>query len=361
MDRLQYDISEQMLTREERSSFSSCLRHYGVDEAVWDIYESFLGSSSSVTRPSIMRAFQNGRLAGAAFFFICRAGGRTLFRNPLLAAAVNLTRMPSYIWFRQGICADLGANPGFFADGSDGPSVLSGMIIHLRRKALSLFITDLADNETCHPGAKRFPYVREGAVNVKGKHDISEFVGEHGKLKRKLRTFSKKGGTVEVLKGALDRETRKDLLRCVRSTMESSYFYAPYQDHFPVMIDRSCSIPSERLLSVIARLDGAFAGYHTFLRTGKGMRMLHGAFDRSRDSLYHAYENIITRSAEHAIREGLEAVYFGPILNETKRRMMNMADKTAIFFTSSNPLVRSFLPALYSRSSMQSAKLLEFS
>lgn len=361
MDKFQHDISSNMLTWDERSSFSSCLGHYGIDETVWDVYECFLRSSSSVTRPSIMRAFHNGELAGAAFFFICHAGGRTLFRNPLLAAAVNLTRMPSYIWFRQGICADLMANPGFFADGYDGHSILSGMINHLRKKALSLFITDLTGNEAYYLGAKRFPYVKEGAVSVKGKRDVSEYVEEHGKLKRKLKTFSKKGGTIEVLKGALDQKTRTDLLRCVRSTIKSSFVHTPFQDHFPTMIEESCCIPSERLLSVIARLDGNFVGYHTFVRTGRGMRMLHGAFDRGRDSLYHAYENIIVRSAEHAIREGLEAVYFGPIMNETKRRMMNMTEKTEIFFSSNNPLVRSVLPVLYSRSSMQSAKLLAFS
>jgi hypothetical protein len=360
MDTFRFEISQNMLTAEERTVFSAGLRRQGLDEAVWEVFDCFLHDSSRVTKPSIIRAYEKEKLAGAAFFFKCYGGGDTLFSNRLLASTVNLARMPSCIWFRQGVCADLAANPGFAAEGFDAALVISGIIRHLRKVALSLFITDHAHSEAEHPGAIRFPYVREGAVKVSQYHDISEYLGEHGKLKRKIRIFAKKGGTIEVLKGPLDLQTRQDLGRCVRATMQSSFVRTPFQDLFPAMIDRSCTVGSERLVTIIARLGGDFIGYHSFLRTGKSLRMLHGAFDRSRDSLFHAYENIITAASEHALKEGLEAVHFGPVMNETKRRMMNSSTETAIFFTSRNALVRAVLPGLYRRSSMQSEKLLAF-
>jgi hypothetical protein len=53
--------------------------------------------------------------------------------------------------------------------------------------------------------------------------------------------------------------------------------------------------------------------------------MIHGAFDRSLETTQHSYENIMTAAADYAIQHGLEIVHFGPIMNETKRRLMKIA------------------------------------
>jgi hypothetical protein len=91
------------------------------------------------------------------------------------------------------------------------------------------------------------------------------------------------------------------------------------------------------------------------------IRCLTGAFNRNLTTTHHAYENMIIRVVGFAIEHGIQTVYFGPVLNETKRRMMNRFIPTQLYISSSQTwLLRLFMPIL-NISRMQSKKLLEFS
>jgi len=70
---------------------------------------------------------------------------------------------------------------------------------------------------------------------------------------------------------------------------------------------------------------------------------------------------MIFRVVGFAIEHGIQTVYFGPVLNETKRRMMTRFVPTQLYLSSKLPwLLRFFMPIL-KRSQMHSQKLLEFS
>ncbi len=360
MSQYTYSISNSPLTPQERNLFSSHIKKLKADDAIWQIYDCFLASESHWSKPRIIRALDNGKLVGAAFLIMCYAGGSSLFKNPFIAKIVDAMRIPSYLWLRQGLCADLMANPGFVADGYDHDEVITGILGFLKKKASSLFITDFASEERFHNDARVFRYTKEGGVSVTGMSSSADYVAQHANIKRKIKGFVNKGGTVEMVPGPPDEETRNRLLHCVRATMGASFVRTPFQDHFPSMIEEGCRLKTNRIVYAIPRMKGEILGYHAFIQTGNSLRLLHGAFDRTRKTTFHAYENLMIEAAGYAIKEGLEVVHFGPIMNETKRRMMNITLKTNIYFYSNNPFNRLFLPFLYSRSSMQNEKLLAF-
>jgi hypothetical protein len=361
MKTIQFKTSNESLKPEETSVFSGQLQKYKVDNAIWDIYNSFLQSSSPFSKPRVLRAYQGQSLVGVLFYVVCYGTGKSLFKNSSLAGMVDILKIPIHVWIRQGICADIMSNHGFVADGYDYQNIISGMLGHLRQTSPCLVVTDLAENAYLHKGARNFPYTKEGAISLEGMSSIDDYLSDHSNLRKKLRKFTKDGGSIEIRAGSLDPGTMEIVRKCVLATMERSVIRTPFQDHFPTIILQTCCLNSDRIVHFIARMNGQFLGYHTFIHTGKGLRLIHGAFDRTLETTQHSYENIITAAADYALKHGLEIVYFGPIMNETKNRLMNMAFESKVYLYCSNPVLRLILPFLYGRSRMQAKKFLEFS
>ena len=273
---------------------------------------------------------------------------------------IDIVKTPVHIWIRQGICADIISNHGFVANGYDQETIIPGLLNYLKKVSPCLFVTDLSKNASLHKGAKSFPYTKEGAISLEGMRSIDDYIVNHNNLKRKLRKFEKDGGTIEVHKGDFDKETLELVQKCFLSTIEKSVIRTPFQDHFPTMVLQTCCLKSDRMIHFIARLNGQFLGYHTFIQTGKSLRMIHGAFDRTLKTTQHSYENIITAAADYAIKQKLEIVHFGPIMNETKNRLMNRSFQANIYLYCRNPVYRVFIPFLYRRSSMNAKELRNF-
>jgi hypothetical protein len=53
------------------------------------------------------------------------------------------------------------------------------------------------------------------------------------------------------------------------------------------------------------------------------MEIYPGAFDRTRHTNYHVYENLIMTTIHHALEHGLQSIYYGMVVNETKAKMMS--------------------------------------
>jgi hypothetical protein len=92
------------------------------------------------------------------------------------------------------------------------------------------------------------------------------------------------------------------------------------------MILRAASPPAsafdDRLVHFVARFDDEFSGYHSFVISGKSLCCLSGAFDRTRHTNYHAYENVIVESIRFSLENGIRRIFYGPVTNETKAKMM---------------------------------------
>jgi hypothetical protein len=353
-------LNDEMLSPFERDRFAPFLDAQGLDAAIWDVFRCFLAGRTRTTHPRVLRVYDRDRLVGAAFVAYCRGYGKSLFRSPLLHIPTDLVGMPSYIWFRVGFGPEVAANPGFVAPESAHDDVIRAMIAHLRRNAWGVMITDRAANSYLHAGVSEFPYASDGTVDVSGMASAQDYVGAHRNSKRKIRHFVNKGGTVEVIHGPLDDSMVAAVNRCQEATVKRSVIFSPFQDAFSRAMIETCRCPSDRLVHFVARINGDVLGYHTFVRTGTGLRMLHGAFDRERHTTHHCYENLIIDSVRYAIEHKLHTVHFGPVLNETKHRMMNGTEKASFFFHSRFGLIRTCFPIAFRLSRMQSRELLAF-
>jgi hypothetical protein len=303
---------------------------------------------------------EKDRLIAAALLLLCRRVGRALFRSPVLYKPINVLKIPVWLWIKAGFGPEVIANPGFYASDVDTDLIAGKMIDYMADNSLSFFVTDVQANSSHHKNALVFPYVDEGMVDVSGMNSVQDYIQEHRNLKKKIRSFRNKGGNLETVRGSVKEKERQTLINCCNATMRKSFVSTPFQDAFPDVIDETLRCDSSAFIHMISRMNGEITGYHSFIMAGSSLRMMHGAFNRDMGSTYHAYENLILASLEFAIDQKLNRVYFGPIMNETKRRMMQISEPCATYFYSKNPVFRRILALIYSNSNFQNRKLMAF-
>ena len=358
---LHFSLSEEFLSPQEQIIFSDYLKERGVDEEIWQLYPCFFKRASKWTRPHVLRVFKANELIGAALLLKCNRVGRSLFRSPLLNNPVNWLKIPVLIWLKVGFGPEVIANPGFFKNAIDADRTAREMIKYLQHNSIAIFVTDLQSNASHHVNATVFPYVDEGSVEVAGMKSVQEYIDEHRNLKKKIRSFKNKGGTIEIVRGRPEKKDQQVLIGCCDATMRKSFVHTPFQDAFLDVIDETLHCDSTAFIHIVAKMDGEIFGYHSFVETGSSLRMMHGAFNRDMKSTFHAYENLILASLDFAIGQQLIKVYFGPVMNETKRRMMQISEPCATYFYSNNPVIRRIFALMYSKSQLQNQKLMAFS
>ncbi len=357
---LRIAVSSEAATCEERGVFDAALDDLGVDHSVWEVFDRLMGLSARGTMPQAVRAYAGEELAGLAFVIRCRAYGRAVFDTPVFRAPIDLVGLPSFIWIRAGMCAEAAANPGFVARGHDQRAVLAAMLRHLKSTSCGVVVIDTPENAWLHEGGQVYPYVADGVLDLGGFGSVEEFVASHGNVDRKLKEYARKGGCMEVTRGRVPEVMLSRFQACMESTVNRSIVYSPFQGLFPGIVAETCRIDRPEMIHFVTRLKGEVMGYHTFVRAGQGLRMVHGAFDRTLPTTHHAYESLIVRVAEYAIEHGLTRAHFGPVMNETKRRMMNVSHPCALYFHTQYALVQLLFPPIFRRTKMQSAALLAF-
>ena len=180
-----------------------------------------------MTQPRVLRAYDGERLVGAAFIARCRAWSGAVFGNRMLRQGLDLFGIPAYLWIRVGFCAEVLANPGFVADGYDDNEVIGAMIAYLRKHSYGAIIVDDARNEGLHSTPMKYPYVRDGVIPVAGMRTVQDYVDRHRNIKRKIKAFTNKGGTIEVVRGALPETLFDTLGRCMTATVARSVYPCP--------------------------------------------------------------------------------------------------------------------------------------
>jgi len=87
---------------------------------------------------------------------------------------------------------------------------------------------------------------------------------------------------------------------------------------------------------------------------------MNGAFNRNLPTTHHAYENMIYRSVEYALENGLSEIHYGPVLNETKKRMMETFIPTQLYLYSNIPGMVKVLTPLLKMTRLQNKKMMEY-
>lgn len=356
-----FEISHTPITPEEKLRFHPHLLELGIDESIWEVYDKFLEMQSAYTRPQIVRVYRNHQKLACLFLIQCKDYGATLSGLAIVKRFVRLLSIPVVVWMKAGIAAEICANPVFFNTGIRHEEDLAEIVKILRKKFFLLFIHDLVSNASLHPGSITMPYVDEGIIDTGKYNTLHDYLEHHHNLRKKLKEFQKVGGRIEVAEGRLDKSVVENVKASVVSTSAKSVFQLPYQESYPAMCAGSATINNKQIIHFLCRSENTFYGYHSFIMFKNQIRCLNGAFNRNLTTTHHAYENMIIRVVGFAIEHGIQTVYFGPVLNETKRRMMNRFIPTQLYISSSQTwLLRLFMPIL-KLSRMQSKKLLEFS
>ncbi len=354
-------LSSIPLAPTEKAVFSYHLLELGLDDSIWMIYEKFLQSSSVFSRPLIVRVKKDDETFACIFLIECKDYGPTLSGLNIVKYLVRKLSIPVYIWMKAGIAAEICANPVFINKKIGSDHEIGVILDLLRKRFLLLIIHDLTINDSLYPSSVVLPYPDEGIIDTKRYTTIHDYLADHHNLKKKLKEYQKVGGMVEITEGKLNEDLVKKIKECIISTAEKSIFKLPYQNDYPDMCTASANIDNRNVIHFLCRSDVEFYGYHSFIVFKNQIRCLNGAFNRNLPTTYHSYENMIYKVVEYAIEKRIQTIYFGPTLNETKKRMMNRFIETQLFFTSNKPLLLKLFNPILQRSRLHAKELMGFS
>ena len=351
MEALRFDISRAPLALEEQARFDADVDRLGLDANLWRVLNATMATESSFSKPHLLRARRDGDLVGAALFMECRRLARCITRNVALERTLDALNPPSFMWLRVGAGIDHYANPGFVADGLDRATFVKGAVAALmRRYHFGCVFDDPATPLGVPTADVAFPDF--GRIDpVDGVRD--ELLAASKQLRKKVRKFGNKGGRIRLVTGPMpdaEAATVSAWLRTIDPEVRVTF-----QDLYPAMVAASNGLPDT--VHVLAYLDDAFVGYHSFVPSGERLVCLSGIFDPGQPSNYHAYENVILETVQYASDHGLSRIDFGPVLNPTKAKMMTRFERSALRYVSRLPPFRLAMRTAITRSRIGPAKL----
>ncbi len=341
---LEFGLSDQPLTPAEQALFREDLETLGFGTSLWRVLNSSVGTRTRYSNPRWLRAFREGELVGVAFVVGFSRPGRCLFRSPRLAQAIDAPRVPQFIWNRLGAGIDQYSNPGFVRAGLGRSEFVTAALGFLGSRHLLGCVIEAAAAPARGPSAT-LSHLDYGVIDLHTAASADYFLARSKSLGRKLRKFRNKGGTLEVVLGAVsppDLERIEGWLRGLEPEVRLSF-----QDNYPNMASRALGLGGTDTVHVLARLGGELAGYQSFVRCGDRLSCLSGLFDRTRSSTYHAYENIVLESVAYAAAHGVGRIDYGPVVNPTKAKLMTHFLPTELrYYSRFTPLRRSLVPLL---------------
>lgn len=314
-----FTLTAEPVTPAEQELLAPDLDSLGLGAEVWEVLHAMLGAGSATSRPLLLRALGAEGLRGLAFIIECRRANRALFSGRV-ADLFDRFSGPQFYWSRVGNLVDASSNAGFVAPGVSRDEFAAEALRDLCRRYLAGTVMEPGP-PVAGSGYVAFPLFDHGLLDTRAIGDPDEWLGAHRNMRRKVAKFRNKGGTAEVIRGALDPATAAEVLRCLGSLR--TWVTTPFQDIYGTMVTRASALDSSRLIHIVMRLDGAVVGYHSFAESPSGLHALSGAFDRERHSNFHAYENMIIETARYCAEYGKTVVEFGPVLNDTKKAMMS--------------------------------------
>lgn len=336
-----FTLTGKFLSHQERQVFTDYLNVKGLEANIWNVFELLFESASPENTTLILRAFENQNLVGAALIVQCSKYGRALFSNKLLAGLINTFTVPFYQWIRFGCCMDMMSNPGFVKDPGKESELIELMSRFLQRSGLLTIINDYTINKDLYKGFSVLPALPHALIDCSDMSSPEEYIRTHKSIRKKINRLRKTGGVIEIIKNKLNESDLQSLEKCFIATSEKSIFYLPYQDLYLKAAKKTSATELPDVVYFVVRIDGAFVGYQAALKTGENLNALHGAFDRTRRTNYHAYDILFVEMTKFAIENNLKSIDFGAVLNTTKQRMVNKVVDMSYFISGKyKPLVK---------------------
>lgn len=355
-----FKLSSDFLSKKEQSVFDDFLKSKGYESNIWLVFESLFKSGLKGNTPLILRSFMGDELIGAAIVIKCSKYGKALFNNKILVSILSRSNIPFYLWIRFGCCMDMMSNPGFIKYPEKADEILSEMASFLCQNHLLTFITDYSINNKLYSGYTELPSLPHAIIDCSRMKSINDYIGSHKNIKRKMNILRNKGGNFEIIPEQLSKSDIYSLEKCFVATAEKSIFYLPYQD---IYLNSAKNTSNTRLKDVyyfVVRLNDVFIGYQAVIKTGSHLNALHGAFDRNRNSNYHAYNVLFVKMTEFAIENGINNIDFGAVLNTTKQRMINKTIEMSYFIGSKYKFVQALMTMFLKVTKIQGKKQLKY-
>lgn len=337
-----FDLGSRPFDDVERDLLDPDLRSLGSDSSLLDVWSATVSTGSRLTRPRVLRVHDGPDLVGAAVLVVCRDFGRSFFASPALSRAVRLSP-PIWYWERCGLGTDGHSGPGVVAPGVPRDDLVAAAVRWLSRRFLAGTLVEHPDSPA-RPGQLEWPGTGVSTIAATGGSD--PLLATHRNLRRKVRRFAARAGSVERVDGPLPPPLLRQLLGSydVRRPINP-----PFVELYPRMVAAHCSIRSDRLVHLVARIEGVPVGYHSYWRSGNRLSLLSGAFMRPAGGTSHAYENVLLESTATAQRLGADLLDLGPTVNPVKASLSEQAPTSLRFVTRYAP-VRGALAAALPRS-----------
>jgi hypothetical protein len=353
-------LTPEFLSDQEKELFSTHLNSLQLDHHIWDVLLCLFKSGDKYNQPLFLKVYRNEDLIGAAVIIRCSRYGKSLFNNRLLSTAIDLLRIPFYLWIKFGCCMDMMSNPGFVKDPENAEEVHKAMIRYLNKNKILTIVNDYSENASLYKHASVLPALPHALINTSSMTSIHDYTGNYKNIKRKIRVFEKKGGEYNIYRNRLEDEHLAPQKNCFLSTSRNSVFYLPYQDLYLNAAMNTSKTNLEGVYYFVATLDGEFIGYQAAIKTGDRLNALHGAFDRNRKSTFHAYDLLFVKMTEFAIENGLKTIDFGAVINFTKQKMINQSIDMSYFLLSKYIAIKKIFNIFLKLSKIQGKEQLRF-
>ena len=359
-ERLHFTLTNQFFEEYEQLAFLPYLVELGLDERIWSIFRILWKCNDCYNRPIILRAYEDESLVGAIILLKCQNYGRSLFRNSMLWRGTDILRIPVYLWLRLGCGMDLISNPGFFISRINEAEIITGMMAYLNKSQLVTLVNDYSANRNLYKESNELGALPHAIITTGNFIDLNDYIAQFKNLKRKIRAFKNKGGSIEVFFDQLPITYLDAMKKCFDSTCKTSRFHLPYQRLYNQLAIACGKTAVEKICYFIALMNGKLVGYQATLVSGNHLITLHGAFDRNLKSTYHAYEALICKMVNFSIKQRLIQIDLGAVINHTKKRMINKSIPMSYFLMSKYSWLRRAFNLLISFSNIQSQSQLQF-
>lgn len=175
-------------------------------------------------------------------------------------------------------------------------------------------------------GMESFSTLPAVSVKVAGHTSIESYLSSLSKKRRKnfrqaQKPFEENGGSIDLVTPPLAEDLACQLHQLLAKSAVNNRRHhdlaVPFED---VQIHREAFLTQQQHV-LVAKVSERPVGFFGFFSNGDVMHQCHGGFDYDVSLKTKAYHNLMNGAIQHAIEEGYSRVTFGPLNNETKRRI----------------------------------------
>lgn len=167
-----------------------------------------------------------------------------------------------------------------------------------------------------------FPVLPMVQVHLSGFATMDEFLKSLSKNRRNsardaARAFERAGATVEVLHSPFPPDALKGMCNCLVGSYQRGWLHVPYGD----VLNNPQAFAEQPQMALVGRIGERIIAFASFITDKDEFLQCHGGLDYELALEARAYQHLLQTAVGHAFDGGFHRACFGPLNNETKRRV----------------------------------------